>query len=210
MTLGALTIGVAFFSDRIESLEFGGAKLKLRDLAKQRFALAAQREGEGDSASALQLRKQAHGFQRLAGAYRQIRRSTPAGPARTELLDELVAQARQLAEDTEFDPVEVWTWFGDGDEDARVIALGLMRGDERLRDFFCALDAIENPRSPFEQYHALCVASAMAEDPDALTKLEAIWLRDAIAQAQKSRRFRDDEFSMPLSERIAGQLQALD
>lgn len=208
VALGALVIGAALFSDRIESLEFGGAKLKLRDMAKQRFALAAQREGEGDPAAALQLRKQAHSFQRLSGAYRRIRRSTPPGPGRTELLDRLVAQARQLAEDTEFDPVDVWTWFGDGDEDARVIALGLMQGDERLRDFFCAFDAIENPRSPFEQYHALLVVAEMVEGGDALTELESTWLREAIERAQTDKRFHEDKFSMPLSEQIAERLPA--
>ena len=206
MALGALVVGVAIFSDRIESLEFGAAKLKLRDLAKQRFALAAQKEGEGDSAAALQLRKQARGFQRLAGAYRRIRQSKPPGPERTELLDKLVAQARQLAEDTNFDPVDVWGWFEGGDEDARVISLGLMQGDSRLRDFYSALDAIESPRSPFEQYHALRMVYAMVDEADALTKLEKTWLIEAIARAQKDKRFRNDAFSMPLSERIAAHL----
>lgn len=55
VTLGALAFGVAIFSDRIESIELGGAKLKLRTLARQRFALASKREQEGDVKAASML-----------------------------------------------------------------------------------------------------------------------------------------------------------
>lgn len=203
VTLGALVIGVALFSERIESLEFGGARMQLRDLAKQRFSLARQAEREGDAVAASRLRRQAHGFQRLAGTYARIRRSTAGGPSRTRILDEVVAQASRLAAETEFDPPDVWSWFDEGDEGARVIALGLMQGDERLRDFFCALDGIESSRSAFERYHALVVARQMA---GGLTDLERDWLAAAVTDAQRSKRFREDGPSMAVANSILVEL----
>jgi hypothetical protein len=187
--LGALVLGVAVFSDRVESVEFGAAKLRLRDLARQRFALAAEREKQGDSETATRLRKQARALQRLAGTYGQIRGSMPGGPERTHVLDDLMQQARQLAKSKELDPAEIWTWFDEGADEARVIALGLMEGDERLCDFFCALDAIEHPRSLFEQYYGLRVARKMVSG---LSKLELDWLEAAIQHASRARRFRND------------------
>lgn len=207
ITLGALAIGVAVFSDRIETIEFGGARLTLRVLARQRFELAVKREQEGDIATASRLRRQAHGFERLANTYGRIRRSTPSGPSRTEILDGIVSQASQLARSTEFEPADVWSWFDQGDEQARVIVLGLMQGDERLRDLFCALEAIENPQSRFEGFHALVVAERML---GGLNKFEAAWLREAIREAQRSKHFRQDGESMRISEEILRELTARD
>jgi hypothetical protein len=182
-------LAVAIFSDRIESIEFAGAKLGLRDLARERFALAAMRERHGDLEAAAVLRKQARALQRLAGTYGQIRRSMRGGPERTRILDDVVRQASDLAASTDLDPSEIWTWFDEGADEARIIALGLIEGDERLCDFFCALDAIEHPRSPFEQYHGLLVARKMLPR---LSALERDWLAAAISQARQSKRFLAD------------------
>jgi len=205
VALGALVVGVAVFSHRIESLEFGGAKLKLHALARQRLALASRREREGDIDTATRLRKQAIGFERLANAYARIRRLTPGGPSRTEVLDGIVLQASKLAQDTEFDPVDVWSWFDRGDERTRVIVLGLMQGDGQLLDFFAALDAIEHPWSPFECFHGLVVARQMIAS---LNDLESAWLKEAIVEAQRAERFRADGESMRVGEEILEALLA--
>ena len=196
LALGALVLAVAVFSDRIESIEFAGAKLGLRDLARERFELAATRERQGDHEAATVLRKQARALQRLAGTYAQTRRSMRGGPERTRILDDVMRQARELAGSTDLDPSEIWTWFDQGADEARVIALGLMEGDGRLRDFFCALDAIEQPRSPFEQYYGLRVACTMVPE---LSELEREWLAAAISQARRSKGFGTDTSRMSVS-----------
>jgi hypothetical protein len=133
LAVAILLLGVAAFSDRIRSLSFGGAKLELRDLARQRATLATERARRGDVEGASIARRQAQGFQRLAGAYERLRRTNRPGPERSRILDQIVDQARQLACDVEFDPVDVWAWFDEGADEARAIALGLMLGDERCR-----------------------------------------------------------------------------
>jgi hypothetical protein len=203
LAVGVLALGVAAFSDRIGSLSFGGAKLELRDLARQRFALATERENDGDAAGAAVVRRQAHGFQRLAGAYERLRRTKPPGDERTRVLDDIVDQARQLAQDTRFDPIDVWAWFDEGADEARVIALGLMLGDSRLRDFYCAMDAIENSRSAFEQYYGLAVAEQMIGD---LKPMERKWLGEAVIEAREVRKFNRDSARMQASEAILEEL----
>ncbi len=197
--LGVLVLGVAIFSDRIESIEFAGAKLGLRDIARERFALAATREREGDQEAAAALRKQAHALQRLAGTYGRVRRSMRGGPDRTRILDDVMRQARELAASDELDPSEIWRWFDEGADEGRIIALGLMEGDDRLCDFFCALDAIEHSRSAFEQYYGLRVARKMLPE---LSPLERDWLAAANSQARKSRGFGTDSSRMSVSRDI--------
>lgn len=203
LAVGILALGVAAFADRIGSLSFGGAKLELRDLARQRFALAAERADHGDAAGSAVVRRQAHGFQRLAGAYERLRRTRPPSDERTRVLDDIVGQASQLAQDTDFDPIDVWTWFDQGDDESRVIALGLMLGDPRLRDFYCAMDAIENSRSAFEQFYGLTVANQMIGD---LKVLEREWLHQAITEAREARKFRKDGARAATSQAILDEL----
>ena len=200
LALGGLVLAVAIFSDRVESIEFAGAKLGLRDLARERFALAATRESEGDHAAAAALRKQARALQRLSGTYGRIRRSMRGSPERTRILDDVMRQARELAASSELDPSEIWTWFDEGADESRIIALGLMEGDDRLCDFFCALDAIEHPRSPFEQYYGLRVARKMLPG---LNPLERNWLAAAVKHARRSKRFTTDSARMAVSNEIS-------
>jgi hypothetical protein len=203
LAVGVLALGVAAFSDRIGSLSFGGAKLELRDMARQRFALAEERESRGDAAGASVVRRQAHGFQRLAGAYERLRRTKPPGPERTRVLDDIVGEAKQLAQDTHFDPIDVWAWFDEGADEARVIALGLMLGDPRLCDFYCAMDAIENSRSAFEQYYGLAAARKMIAD---LKPLERKWLKEAVVEASKARKLGPDRARGRVGEAILAEL----
>jgi hypothetical protein len=189
VAVGVLLLGTTVFSDRIQSLEFGGAKLTLHQLARERSALAIQSERRGDDAQALKLRKQARALQRLAGAYARTRQTMKASNERTRAMEQIMGQARGLARDADFSPVEVWTWFDSGQTEARAIALGLMEGDPELRDVHCVLEAIERPRNLFEQFHALRLADEMFPK---LEEIERTWLREAVVLARKSDRARSD------------------
>jgi hypothetical protein len=203
ITIGILLLVVAGFADRIELIELGGAKLQLRDLARRRFALASQEEKKGDTQAAANLRRQAHALQRLAGTYERLRRSMPGGSRRTGALDEVMRQARRFAQETKFDPADVWTWFEEGNDAARVVALGLMLGDKDLRDFFAALDAIEHSRSAFEQYYGLRVARMMIPD---LSEVEQDWLAAAVRSAQHTEGFQSDTSRKDVSKEILREL----
>jgi hypothetical protein len=203
LALGGLVLAVAIFSDRIETIEFAGAKLGLRGLARERLAFAAVRERQGDHEAAATLRMQARALQRLAGTYGQIRRSRRGGSERTRILDDVMRQASELAASTDFDPSEVWTWFDEGAAEGRIIALGLMEGDDRLCDFYCALDAIEHSRSAFEQYYGLRVARKMLPG---LSPLERDWLAAANSQARQSKGFGVDSARMSISRQISREL----
>ncbi|MFJ9445255.1 hypothetical protein ACIRRH_25805 [Kitasatospora sp. NPDC101235] len=98
---------------------------------------------------------------------------SPAGP------EGVVAEVRSTARRSALTADQVRALFADGSEGRRIQALALMQGDPALADLSSVLDAIEHPRSGFEQYHALLAARGL------LSRLPAAGaqrLRDAVAR----------------------------
>jgi hypothetical protein len=87
--------------------------------------------------------------------------------------------------------------------EARITALGLMQGNPRLRDFEAALDAIDDSRSAFEQYHGLHLGELMAPD---LTPSERAQLLLVTERALRSRRVRRDSDRRVTGERLLASL----
>ncbi|MGZ0153370.1 hypothetical protein ACXJJ3_40335 [Kribbella sp. WER1] len=83
-------------------------------------------------------------------------------------------QVRGLADAQAFGPPDVAKLFNEGTPASRMAALALMETDVQLADFPSVLDAIQNPRSTSEQYHALTVANLMAPTltPNDKTRLQ--------------------------------------
>ncbi|MEV7773121.1 hypothetical protein [Kitasatospora sp. NPDC086791] len=97
---------------------------------------------------------------------------SPAGP------EGVVAEVRSTARRSALTADQVRDLFTDGSEGRRIQALALMQGDPSLADLASVLEAIERPRSGFEQYHALLAARGL------LSRLPAAGaqrLRDAVA-----------------------------
>ncbi|MEU8923076.1 hypothetical protein AB0D10_19380 [Kitasatospora sp. NPDC048545] len=97
---------------------------------------------------------------------------SPAGP------EGVVAEVRSTARRSALTADQVRDLFADGSEGRRIQALALMQGDPALADLASVLEAIEHPRSGFEQYHALLAARGL------LSRLPAAGaqrLRDAVA-----------------------------
>ncbi|MFE6049832.1 hypothetical protein ACFQ6N_03670 [Kitasatospora sp. NPDC056446] len=80
---------------------------------------------------------------------------TPAGP------DGVVAEVRSTARRSALTADQVRGLFAAGSEGRRIQALALMQGDPALADLASVLEAIEHPRSDFEQYHALLAARGL-------------------------------------------------
>lgn len=203
VAVGVAVILLALLGDRVQALELGGAKLSLRDVARNRFAVARERELAGDAKGAIELRRQGLALERLANQYAYRRRSMRGGHQRTQMLEHIVVQLTQLAKDHTFDPMDVWDWFNRGKPEARISAIGLMHGDQRLRDIFVALDAIEHSRSAFEQFHGLRLAYEML---DTLSEAERDWLRESVERARSSGRFSRDTDRWELSELLLRRL----
>jgi hypothetical protein len=164
LAIGAASVGVAVLGDRVQSVELGGATLTLRDIARQTFVLAGEAELQGDAEDAERLRAAGQALRDLARGYDRVRRSMRPGDRRTTALEHLMTETRELSRSGAFEPMDVSAWFGQGAPEARITALGLMQGNPHLRDFEAALDAIDDPRSAFEQYHGLVLAEMMIPD----------------------------------------------
>ncbi|MGF0174431.1 hypothetical protein ACQF36_29145 [Streptomyces sp. Marseille-Q5077] len=202
LAFGGILLVLAMFGNRIESLEFGGAKLRLRAAAAERYALAEESDRQGDTVTASRLREEAQALLDAAGPvaadYKTARGTMRAGPERTWAMEEAVARARRLAQDQPFAPAEVLRWLRDGSDEQRVTALAMMQACRELRNFDAALGAIEHSRSPFEQYHALLLTASMIDDLD---PLQLRRLAEAIKD-QRGVRFRRDTDRWQLSEDI--------
>ncbi|MFF3001197.1 hypothetical protein ACFVTF_00065 [Kitasatospora sp. NPDC057940] len=90
----------------------------------------------------------------------------------------VVAEVRSTARRSALTADQVRALYADGSEGRRIQALALMQGDPSLADLPSLLDAIERPRSGFEQYHALLAARGLLSR---LPGPEAQRLRDAVA-----------------------------
>jgi hypothetical protein len=160
VAVGAALLIAAGMWDRLESLEFGGAKVQLRIVERLRDR-AAEAEARGDRAVAEALRAEAQALldeaRPFAASYERLRESLAPGPERTGKLEDIVAEARAAARRRRYEPAEV----RHGTPGNRIFALGLMQEDPRLRDFDVAMDAIKHSRSAFEQYHGLHLAELM-------------------------------------------------
>jgi len=206
--LGGTVVVLALLGDRIESLEFGGSKLRLRAAAAQKFSLAEDSEQRGDSVAAAELRAQGQALMDLAGPiaadYRAVRSSMPSGQERTVAMQRVVARARQLATEQQFERAEVARWLQEGTDEERITALAMMLSNQELRDADSVLAAIRDSRSAFEQYHALLVAEQMLRD---LGPRDRVRLAGTI-KAVRNLRFRRDSSRWDISERILADIAA--
>jgi hypothetical protein len=134
--------------------------------ALRQFLHAEQAEAAGDEVVARRLREQALSTLRraypTAERYEELRRTMPRGPERTAELERIVQQGRQQSGD--FTAEQVRELFRTGEDGMRVYALGLMQGGDHVADLASILEAIEQSRSAFEQYHALVAAKQLVPD----------------------------------------------
>ncbi|WP_406411269.1 hypothetical protein [Streptomyces sp. NBC_01614] len=202
LAYGGVLLVLALLGNRIEGLEFGGAKLRLRAAAAERFALAEESERQGDAATANRLRAEAQALLDAAGPiaadYRSVRGAMRAGPERTWAMEDVVSRARYLAQKQSFEPTEVLRWLREGNDEDRVTALAMMQASRELRNFEAALEAVEHSRSAFEQYHAMLLAASMIDDLDP-TQLRRL---AAVIKSQRGFHFRHDADRWQLSEEI--------
>jgi len=204
ITVGMVLALVALLGNRVqlESFELLGANVKVREVVKGRLQLAESPDVEkADSRSSL-AREQALTLQKLAGLYdlyQYVRRTQPASDERTAALDQLAHRMQAAGSEADFDAAEVATWFHEGDDGLRVIALNVMLARAECRQLSAVLETIEEPRSLFEQYYGLRLARAMTPSLDLL---ERRILAGAIERARRRRRFRRDEPLMRLSDEL--------
>jgi hypothetical protein len=75
-------------------------------------------------------------------------------------MEQIVAEARMLAHQTEFSAIELTELYKEGDG-GRIAALAVMQAQPAALHLPLILDAVENSRSAFEQYHALLAINAL-------------------------------------------------
>jgi hypothetical protein len=165
-------------------VQSGSILMLIRSLAPeaQRAALPAviaalDTGASRDNASVAQLRERLQGelaglpvdaaearqrLTSLARQYETIRATMPSGAERTFKMTQIVSEAQGLAAGARLDPRTLTGLFqGPGDGD-RIVTLALISARPEAAQVPIVIDAIENARSPFEQYHELIAARRLS------------------------------------------------
>ncbi|WP_380278096.1 hypothetical protein [Kitasatospora purpeofusca] len=151
------------------------------DQALDLFLAGQDRDRKGDKVGADDLRMRAMQHLGLVGTSDGKPDDLPGSLSaadRAAGAERVVAEVRSTARRSALTPSQVRELFADGSEGRRIQALALMQGDPALADLPSVLEAIERPRSGFEQYHALLAARGLMSR---LPAGEARRLRDAVA-----------------------------
>ncbi|MFB6888132.1 hypothetical protein ACFCX4_02310 [Kitasatospora sp. NPDC056327] len=151
------------------------------DRALDLFLAGQDHDRKGDKVGADDLRMRAMQHLGLVGASTEKPGDLPGSMLpvdRTAGPERVVAEVRSTARRSALTATQVQELFADGSEGRRIQALALMQGDPALADLPSVLEAIERPRSGFEQYHALLAARGLMSR---LPAEEARRLRDAVA-----------------------------
>jgi hypothetical protein len=149
------------------------------DQALDLFLAGQDRDRKGDKVGADDLRVRAMQHLGLLGTSTDhpgtVREQLP--PAGDATPEAVVAEVRSTARRTALTAQQVRELFEAGADGRRIQALALMQGDPALADLSSVLDAIEHPRSGFEQYHALLAARGLVSR---LATADWHRLRDAV------------------------------
>ncbi|MEV7936072.1 hypothetical protein AB0O82_08000 [Kitasatospora sp. NPDC088264] len=152
------------------------------DQALDLFLAGQDRDRRGDKVGADDLRVRAmQQLGLLGGSAEQsaaLAAQLPPASSPSSGPEGVVAEVRSTARRSALTADQVRALYADGSEGRRIQALALMQGDPSLADLPSLLDAIERPRSGFEQYHALLAARGLLSR---LPGAEAQRLRDAVA-----------------------------
>jgi hypothetical protein len=200
--VAAACLLVALLAPRLRIQSFGvlGAEIAVRDVVGERLEIARSPGTDSNEA-----RAQARALRNYADLYEHVRRTQPPGRARTAALDRLAGRVQRAARDIPFDPAEVATWFHDGDDALRIVALNVMIARSECRDFMAVLEGIESSRSAFEQYYALRLGREMLDE--GLDPVERDALAQTVHRALLSRRMSHDANRAAVAKAILTQLQ---
>ena len=111
-------------------------------------------------------------------------------------------RARRLAAEETIPANMVTGWLPDGSDEERITALAMMQAQPALREWDAVLAAIKDPRSAFEQYHAMRLAKQMLAD----LNVEQQHCLAEVLKDERSLRFPFDRGRRRLSEEILDSL----
>jgi hypothetical protein len=168
ITIGAALLVLSLIINNLNAFELGGAKFQFKLAAVEaKFAQANELEQGGNPSAAESLRDEAETLlEEAATEYLALRRGMLPGRERTAALEDVLARARELSRRPFVDKEFASRWLSDGPEAHRIVALALMHENSGLRSLDPILNAASNPRSAFEQYHALKLLEAMVDECD--------------------------------------------
>lgn|GEM_PF-413920 len=142
-------------------------------------------------------------FRDYSRRYQLIRETNGAGPARTRMMNSLVSQIRETTNLLSPDPFYALDLFREGSAGNRLVALAIAEAEPNPEYIDFTISAIKNALTPFEQFHALLVVSALF---DHLTLAQRNALRDALERPEGTPIHDDDPSRKQLKDHLLERL----
>jgi hypothetical protein len=140
-------------------------------------------------------------------SYESIRAAMTPGGMRDAQMERVVAAAMRLVIANRMSPDEIKERFDSHDEGDRILVLAAMKTDPGLRDFQIILEAIRQPRSPFEQDRFMLIACEILGDLDAEQRLR---LRETVGHLRETGRIKPNMARWYTSERLFRLLERIE
>jgi hypothetical protein len=138
-------------------------------------------------------------LEEVSRSYENIRAEMTPGGMRDTEMERVIAVAMRLVVANGLSLEEVRKRFHADNEGGRILALAAMKVNPDLRDFQIILDAIEQPKSPFEQDRFMLLAGEMLGNLDAEERHR---LRQTVEQLRETGRIRPKMARWFTSERL--------
>ncbi|HEY4313348.1 MAG TPA: P-loop NTPase fold protein [Pirellulales bacterium] len=117
--------------------------------------VGGRREREGNDLETAQIKREARAqMDSFAVEYEKVRKTQAPGDRRTAEMDAIVLRIRSAALKAAIEFDEIVGWF-QGSDGQRIVALACLQAAPSPEGLPLLLTAIGDPRSPFEQYHAM-------------------------------------------------------
>jgi hypothetical protein len=138
-------------------------------------------------------------LEEVSRSYESIRAAMMPGGTRDAQMEHAVAAAMRLVVTNRMSPDEVKSRFDTHDEGDRILVLAAMKTDPDLRDFQIILEAIREPRSPFEQDRFMLIACEILGELDAEERRR---LRETIERLRETGQIKPNMARWFTSERL--------
>ncbi len=130
-------------------------------------------------------------------SYEGIRQMMPSGDGRTSRMNNLVTQVKRFATALKLAPSLAVQFFSTATDGDRLVGLALAQCQPEQEHIPLAIEAIENGRSPFEQFQGLILATLFQQ----LTATSQVELQNALLYP-KATQFHSDSSRISLRERL--------
>jgi hypothetical protein len=192
----------ADLTDRLlDVVAAGGQSSQVAKIVLERKLRIDKRSVSTDEATQHEVRDE---LSQLARRYESSRAAMKPSSERTSAMDDIARDARRLATEARFGTDEIRKMLGSEQPGDRVVGLAAVQALADPGTFQDVLKAVKEPKTPFEQYHALRALESLRSDLDPQAQSQVV---DVLTNRDWRAALGQDSSRIVLADRILGWLQ---